>query len=243
MIKRIFVILGLVLLVSYLAVAGIVYRIGNESMSCKDVTIHIKDVDDVGIVSERDIQQQIATVRKKIIGQRFDSINTLDISQMIESNQLVRKASCYHTPDSCLRIDIEQRKPILRIQSSTIGNHYVDQDRMLLPVQAVVPIQIPLATGYISKEIAENDLYDIADFLSDNRFWREEITQIYVNTNGDIELVPRVGQHTILVGDAKNLEKKLDNVKKFYAKVLSRKGWNYYKVVNVKFENQVIGEK
>ena len=83
----------------------------------------------------------------------------------------------------------------------------------------------------------------LAQYLNDNKFWRQNITQIYVKTNGDIELIPRVGTHTILLGTAENCEKKLNNVRKFYDKVLSRKGWNFYKVINVKFDNQVVGEK
>lgn len=212
-------------------------------MSCKGVSIHIDDNEERSFVSESEVRQSLRTAKLKLVGTDFDSINTLEITRLLEKNKLVRKAHCYHTPDSCLRIDVEQRTPILRIKSISIGDCYIDDENMLMPVQSVVPMQIPLATGFISKEIAEKELFNIAEFLQDNRFWRQEITQIYVNTNGDIELIPRIGQHTILIGDSKNLETKMKHVKTFYEKVLSRKGWNFYKVINVKFENQVVGEK
>ena len=243
MIKRIFIFLGLIVIVGYLAVAGVIYRIGKDEMSCKDITIHINDIDDKTFVTESDIRQTLRKSKLRLVGEKFDSIDTHEIARMLENNKLVRKAYCYHTPDSSLRIDIEQRRPVLRIQSATIGDLYIDKEKMLMPVQSVIPMQIPVATGYISKEIAETELLAIADFLNDDSFWRDEVTQIYVNTNGDIELIPRVGQHTILIGDSQNLEEKLDNVKTFYKKVLKRKGWNYYKVINAKFKNQVIGEK
>ena len=162
---------------------------------------------------------------------------------MLERNKLIKKAHCYHSPDSVLHIDIDQRHPILRVKSISQGDFYVDREGFIMPVQNIVPMQIPLATGNISKEKASNDLYVLAQYLNDNKFWRQNITQIYVKTNGDIELIPRVGTHTILLGTAENCEKKLNNVRKFYDKVLSRKGWNFYKVINVKFDNQVVGEK
>lgn len=243
MIKKIFIIIGFILLVSYLAIAGVVYRIGNAPAKYKDIEVTINDSTDQAFVTIADIRQQLRSAKLNPIGQPFDSVNTLEIASVLERNKLIRKAYCYHTPDSILRIDIDQRHPILRVKSAIQGDFYVDREGEIMPVQNIVPMQIPLATGYISKEKASGDLYELAQFLKDNRFWKQEITQIYVNPNGDIELVPRVGSHTILMGSAENCEKKLANVRKFYDKVLSRKGWNYYKVINVKFENQVVGEK
>ena len=243
MIKKIFIIIGITLLVGYLAVAGMVYRTGNTPPKYKGIEVYINDSTDQSFVTNEDIRQQLRTARLNPVGQLFDSVNTLEITKVLERNKLIRKAYCYHTPDSMLRIDIEQRHPILRVKSASQGDFYVDREGEIMPVQNIVPMQIPLATGYISKEKASSDLFDLANFIRGDRFWRQEITQIYVNANGDIELVPRVGSHTILLGSTDNCEKKLANVKKFYEKVLSRKGWNFYKVINVKFENQVIGEK
>ncbi|MCF0179106.1 MAG: hypothetical protein HUJ97_02500 [Bacteroidales bacterium] len=243
MLKRIIIILGLFALVCYLAVAGVIYRIGSEPMSCKEVKVNIKDIDEKTFLTESDILQLFRKLKLKLVGNRVDSINTYEIVRLIENNKLVRRAYCYHTPDSSLRVDIEQRKPVLRVQSTTIGDFYIDKEKIFMPVQVVIPMQIPIATGYISKETVENELLPIAEYLSDNGFWRDAITQIYVNTNGDIELIPRVGHHSILIGDSYNLEEKLDNVRTFYDKVLNKKGWNYYKIINVKFANQVIGEK
>ena len=243
MVKKIFIIIGLIILVSYLAIAGVVYRIGNSPATCKDISVHINDSTDQCFVTVADVKQLLRSAKILPIGQPFDSINTLAMSEVLERNKLIKKAHCYHTPDSILRIDIEQRHPILRVKSSSQGDFYVDREGEIMPVQNIVPMQIPLATGFISKEKASTDLYNLAQFLRDDKFWKQEVTQIYVNNNGDIELVPRVGSHTILIGTSENCEKKLDNVRKFYEKVLSRKGWNYYKIINVKFDNQVVGEK
>ena len=45
-----------------------------------------------------------------------------------------------------------------------------------------------------------------------------------MNLNGDIELVPRVGNHTILLGDASRLEVKFRNLRWFYREALNKKG-------------------
>ena len=163
----------------------------------------------------------------------------------------MRHASCYHTPDSLLRIDIEQRNPIIRVKSATpvnAGNghsmvdFYIDRDGAMMPAQYGTAIQLPLVTGHVkSSHIAP--LHDFALFLKNDDFWSAEVTQIHIRENGDAELVPRIGDHTILLGSFDNTKKKLDHVRKFYDKVMPRKGWNYYKTINVKFDRQVIGEK
>ena len=243
MVKKILAILVALVLICYLAIAGVVYRVGKAPAKYNGIEITINEVADQVFVTEADVRQQLKAAKVNPIGKFIDSVNTLEIAKVLERNKLIQKAHCYHSPDSVLHIDIEQRHPILRVKSVSQGDFYVDKKGEIMPVQNIVPMQIPLATGYISKDRASTELYELAQFLSGNKFWRNEITQIFVNTNGDIELIPRVGSHTILLGSAEHCEKKLGKVRKFYDKVLSRKGWNYYKVLNVKFENQVVGEK
>lgn len=243
MVKKIIAILVAFVLVGYLSIAGIIYRVGKDPATYNDIMIDIDEIADQSFVTEADVRQQLKAARVNPIGKVIDSVNTLEISRVLERNKLILEAHCYHSPDSVLHIDIVRRQPILRVKSVSQGDFYVDNEGEIMPVQNIVPMQIPLATGYISKDRASTELYELAQYLGDNKFWRNEITQIFVNTNGDIELIPRVGSHTILLGTADNCEKKLNKVRKFYDKVLERKGWNYYKVINVKFENQVIGEK
>lgn len=243
MIKKIFAIIGIILLVGYLAFAGVIYRVGSTSFVYKGIDVNINDSTRENFVTISDVRQQLRTAKLNPVGKLIDSVNTLEITNILEKNRLIKKAYCYHTPDSMLRIDIEQRHPIIRVKSLTHGDFYVDSEGEVMPVQNIVAMQIPLATGYVSKEKASSDLFSIATIIRENKFWSKEITQIFVNQNGDIELIPRIGNHSILIGSPDNFENKLENVRKFYDKVLSKKGWNYYKVINVKFDNQVIGEK
>ena len=47
----------------------------------------------------------------------------------------------------------------------------------------------------------------------------------------------------LIGGDLVQAADDIQSYHTFYDKVLSRKGWNFYKVINVKFDNQVVGEK
>ena len=84
-----------------------------------------------------------------------------------------------------------------------------------------------------------------------------EIEQINILPSGDMEVVPRVGNHVVKVGRIpqfkdkerreKEIEKFLSNkfqrLKKFYVYGLNKIGWNKYKYINIEFDNQIICKK
>jgi cell division protein FtsQ len=102
---------------------------------------------------------------------------------------------------------------------------------------------LPVANGFITTEMARKELLTIARFLQDNRFWNEQIEQIFFTAKKEVLLVPRIGNHTIELGCVNNLEKKLDKLRKFYQKGLNTVGWNKYKKINIEFDKQVICTK
>ena len=124
----------------------------------------------------------------------------------------------------------------MRVKSSTLVNagdghsmsdFYIDRDGAMMPAQFGTAIQLPLVTGFVKARHIQ-PLHDFALFLKGDDFW---------------SLIPRIGDHTILIGSFDDTQQKLDNVRTFYDKVLTRKGWNFYKTINVKFHGQVVGEK
>ena len=81
---------------------------------------------------------------------------------------------------------------------------------------------------------------DLAKYISSDSLWNAQIVQIYLKDNKEIELVPRVGNHTILLGDITNYQEKLRKLYLFYEKGVNQVGWNDYKEINLKFRNQIV---
>ena len=80
----------------------------------------------------------------------------------------------------------------------------------------------------------------LARYIYNHRFWNAQIEQIYVNERHEVELVPRVGDQTILLGSVQDFETKLDNLMLVYKKVFSKASWAMYDTVSLKFKNQVV---
>ena len=87
------------------------------------------------------------------------------------------------------------------------------------------------------------DLFTLSKYVHNSSFWRSQISQIYVNENGDFEFSPRVGKHIIVFGSIENINEKFENLMTFYRKGLNKTGWNEYSIINLKFKNQVVCTK
>lgn len=236
----------MVLLIAYLAVSGFIWRTGQPPMVYKDVKVVICDSAVAQFVSKTDILRVMNSADSlRPIGKRVDRFNTLRLEQVLEKSTLIANADCYPTPDSTLRIDIYQRHPILRVKSEDSGRDYfVDLDGEIMAFKhSKKAIDVPLATGHISDKMAKDQLYDLAKYLGKHHKWNELVVQIYVDSNGEIILIPREGDHTIVIGSTDNLDGKFEKLETFYKKVLNQKGWNTYKTINLKFKGQVVGEK
>lgn len=226
----------------YLLIAFLLFSDRGEKEICKEVRICIQDSVKSPFLKLRDVQSALQRNRISPVGKQMSEINTNELRERLEENPIIRKANCYKTPDGTLKIDIYQRNPILRVIGAN-GNYYIDDEGMIMPVSYNFTAHLPVASGQVTKDLASSGLYQFALFLNNNRFWKYQIEQIYIQPNGDVELVPKVGDHIIQLGDFSDFEKKLDNLMTFYKKGLSKKGWNVYKTINLKYENQVICSK
>ena len=90
-------------------------------------------------------------------------------------------------------------------------------------------------------------LLTFVEHVENNDFWRSEFVQIVAHTahSGalEIDLIPRSGQYTICFGRIEQVEAKLSKLLHFYRQGLSRIGWDVYRVIDVRFDKQVVCRK
>ena len=88
------------------------------------------------------------------------------------------------------------------------------------------------------------NLINFVTQISDDSFWGAEVVQFVADTTllGDISLrlVPRSGNFIIEFGTLENSQEKLDKLRFFYDKGLSRLGWERFRKIDVRYDKQVI---
>ncbi len=242
MFKKIVLISVAVLLLAYLLVAIFFLNPGAGGGVCKDLEILIVDTLDQHYLDSKDIAVMLKNAGMSPIGKELSEIRTDAIEKKLEENKLIKRAECYKTSGGSLKIEVYQKIPVLRIISNN-GNYYVDNDGETMPVPNNFASYVPVVTGYVEKEFAQSKLYEFALFLQENKFWNTQIEQIYVTPNQDIELIPRVGNHQIILGKIDDYRENLEKLRLFYDKGLNEVGWNRYSIINLKYKNQVVCTK
>lgn len=226
----------------YIIFASYFFHDQKSDAICHDLQIVVKDSLEKHFVTEKDIIDQLKRADMNPIDKQMNEVNTEEIETELLKNEMIAKVEAFKTPSSRIKLEIEQKLPIMRVMGVK-GYFYIDNKGSTMPVSRRYAVHLPVASGYIEKEFAMNELYNFALFLQKEEFWNSQIEQIYVHSDKEVELIPRVGNHRILLGSFDQFEEKLNNLQLFYEQVVPKMGWDKYSVVNLKFKDQIVCTK
>ncbi|MDR2916930.1 MAG: cell division protein FtsQ [Tannerella sp.] len=241
--KKALYIIFTTLLVVYIVASVFFFANGKqEGALCEKVEVVIADSLDKHFLKEKDIVAYLKKANLYPLKKKGNEINTHDIEDALLKNEIIETAEVIQSVSGKVKIVISQKMPILRVFSSG-GSYYVDKSGRTMPSALGQAIYVPVASGNIEKSFAVSDLYKFALFLQNDDFWNNQIAQIYVRSANDVEIVPRVGDHRIIMGSLDDYEKKLKHLRLFYEQVIPKMGWEKYSVINLKYRNQIVCTK
>lgn len=209
---------------------------------CSGVDLHITDSLHFDLIDEDMVLSLLKEHSLDPIGSPLEVIDVEAIEQTLALHPLVGKAQCYKTGGDMLRINLSGKVPLVRVLNNRGQDFYVDSHGEILS-QHSLAVQLPVATGYIDREFASKELLEVVRAIDRSEFWKAQVEQINVTSDKQIELVPRVGDHLLILGTADNIEDKLERLMNFYEKGLDNVGWNKYRSISVAYENQVVCKK
>lgn len=243
MLKKILSILAVVLLAGYLiySLVGMTDR-HEDTRLCQGVDLHITDSLDFDLIDQDMVLVTLQEHSMDPVGLPLEEIELDKIEATLLMHPLVGRVQCYKTGGDMLRINISSKVPLVRVLNNRGQDFYVDSRGEILS-QHSLAVQLPVATGYIDRRFASNELLDVVRAMDRSEFWKAQVEQINVTREGEIQLVPRVGDHLLILGTSDNVESKLERLMNFYGKGLDKIGWNKYRSVSVAYENQVVCKK
>jgi cell division protein FtsQ len=235
---------GLVVLMSFI-------EFKKSGVFCKAVKIYIPG--NQYFIDKEEVDNIINVHKHQLVGRNMESINLHDLEKRLKANPFIESAKVYADMDGVIKVEISQREPVMRVMNQAGQDFYIDQHGLKIPMSSNFTAKVLVANGYIDEafgnkldtlhtEIA-TELYKTAQFINKDSLWSAQITQLYVTQDHEIELIPRIGTNRILLGNADSLENKFHNLLVFYKQALPQVGWDRYKLINIKFANQVVGVK
>ncbi len=260
MIKKIIIVFA-----SIMILAGIFILVSfagqkNQLKKCRHFIVLLED--EIFFVDSASVVDQVYSQFDSLPGQQLKRVPLENIEEFISNMHFVYESDVYSTIDGDIVAEITQRKPVARVINNYNESFYIDDRGKLMKTTSTYTARVPVVAGYIEARFSSGiDLYErknsgqeksvkvlqellvMVDHISQDSFLNAWIDQIYITRNGEFELIPKNGSHTIEFGSIRNMEEKFENLLLFYQNGLSQKGWNHYNRVNLKFKNQIVCSK
>jgi hypothetical protein len=229
------------LLGAYFVGASLLQQQGQPQLLCKRLDIHIADSSHNRLVLQEDVYDFFQKHYPSLLGDKITELNTHQIENRLQEMVGIQSCEIYHDIQGSLTANITLRQPLLRLLSEE-GSYYLDDAGALFPSLPRRTAYVPVVSGNIPLTEASwiAQLYEFGQYIHNHRFWDAQIEQLYVHNPQHIELIPRAGQQTIILGDLHRFQYKLQKLYSFYRNVAPAEGWDSYASVDLRFGDQIV---
>lgn len=222
--------------------------------------IKIDRSEGVDFVTEEILVEKLKNLGYNFNGQPMDEIELDRIEEQITAIPGVKKTEAYKYLEGNVEIEVTQRRPIARvILSDGMIGYYLGEDGEIIPLSDYFVAKVPVFSGAIEDKLSKgnvanlsdssklkyvvDDIYKVAKSIDGNDFMKAQVLQVYVTPKKEFELIPRVGNHRVIFGEATDTEIKIKKLEKFYTEAITPEELNLYDTLNVKYYNQLICSK
>ncbi|HOI31400.1 MAG: hypothetical protein PHG67_05855 [Bacteroidales bacterium] len=212
-----------------------------------------------GFLIHEKLEETIYKLTDSLKSKRIRDIGMADLENNLQQNPWIAEADVSTTLNGVLQVIVHERSAVLRAYNRKNQSLYIDADGVIFPVNPEFAARVPIVNGYLNfpavgyKTARISDsayihsslwpAFQLNEKLRNDVFLSSLIDQIYINSLGEIELSPKLGSATVLIGDLSNLDEKLIYLKAFYTQKGLSSELADYRLVNLKFENQIVCTK
>ncbi len=240
---------------AYLFFSTVLTKEKEAKQVCKSIKVTILDSSDNRFVTKDEIIELLKVEGITPEESKLKHINQHFLECILNNRNAIKRTEVSYTREGILRVDIRQRRPILRIETEN-GGFYMDETAYIFPLVRTYTSYVPVVSGNIplalvqgqrgmAKKNAEwaQDLKELGLYLYREEFWNSMVEQIYIDEKGILHLTPRIGEQEIIFGHLDNIEYKFKKLYVFYQEVIPTEGWEKYKTIDLQFGNQIVCKK
>ncbi|PWL33123.1 MAG: hypothetical protein DCO96_01870 [Fluviicola sp. XM-24bin1] len=227
-----------------------------------EIEVHVEG--EAHFITEEEILSDLDFHRFWKKGMRSGDLPIGKIEAYLKRISQVKDARVYRKLGGEWRIEVTTRTPIARIFNEQGQTYYLDDEGVKMKISDLHAARILVVTGDVPdrfegenlSEIINNDslksirklddIYRISNYVCDDPLFHSLIGQIHLETNGDFVLIPLVGDQKVVFGSAlteKEVAEKFKKLKIFYEEAMPYEGWDAYKEISLKYEDQIVCKK
>lgn len=259
--KRILVgIMIIIILVALVIGANVFVR--NQFITSIDIKINYGKTDT--IITKEEIYNDLYEHYGVFEDRTRKEVDKDDIEGFLTKKPYIEKVEVFQTLRGVLKVEIDQRQPVLRVYTYSNKQYYIDREGKIIEISQDEATDVIVASGNLDinstllnkgiidtinineKKGLEKNLskvFFIAQRLRNDSVLNYQIDQIYLNKNGKIELIPKVGYYVIKIDQENDLETQLIKLSYLYKEGFTKVGWDNYLEIDLRYRNQVVCTK
>jgi len=222
-----------------------------DARTCKAIKIDIKEVSTNFFVDDNDVRKVIAdAMNGKPEGMPIGRFNLRKIETELEKSTWIKQAELFFDNNENLVVTIYEREPIARVFNLSGNSFYIDTAIKVLPLSEKFSARLPVFTNFPSlnmvlsgkDSILLHSIKTLSLAILKDSFRMAMIEQVVITPQNTFEMVPKIGDQTIVFGDATDIDAKFDKLKIFYKEIIANVGWGKYSVINLQYKGQVVAK-
>jgi len=209
-------------------------KFSGQNITDEKISVKMNEKTPVYFIDEKDIKQ---IVIKENPSGKVGDLNIPELEKKINALPAVDSANVYLNLNGKLNLDIKQRVPVFRLNNDG-KDFYVDEKGVEFPISKTYSHPCMLVTGDVKKEEYEK-LADLVDKIDKDDFSKKYFIGIS-KYKDSYNLLTSEGNYKVEIGDLDNIELKVKGFKTFVEKYLVYQDPQKYKMISVKYQNQIV---
>ncbi len=230
---------------------------------CTTIEVQLNDKDSPMLVNNEQVKNMVK--KFNVLKRPMKSILAGDVEKYLRRKGLFQTVEVYKMTEK-ICVDVTLKTPFFLVQPTKGKAYYVvrerdepikqdstkfsleeeeksDPNKQIIPFQKQYQaIKTPIVTGFVKKEYAVNQLYDLLMILDTDPYFKDYFGHIYMDKNLGLILRPKFCNTDIIFGDATNWQEMLHKLRVFEEEVIKRKSWAKFEYLKFNFQNQIIAK-
>ena len=233
-----------------LLVLVVVANISRSRSTVRGVEVHLRYGKTTPLVEEATVRDSILAAIPALLQMQVADVDREQVAEAASHVPFLSEVNASVSASGKVVVRARQRRPIMRLYYAD-REYYLDGEGVVMPAAtATGSCNVVVAGGNFAEPLRADSLnaqmlylVALANYLDHEKRYGDLIDQIFIERDGDVLMVPKLGNHVVELGQVENLPDKFANLWAFYRKGMPRAGWDTYSKVSLKFKDQVVCTK
>lgn len=234
-----------VILAAYLVVTVIMSAHAADDVRCTGMTVTVDDSSPNPFVTAAELMKELDSLPALASGMYLREINPQSIKRTLMAIDKIEDVTVETFTDGKIEIRVTPIIPVARVFDGD-RSYYINRSGKRVTATARYHKDVPVIAGHFPESdtvFTPGSLLPLLDFIAADSVWSRYVTMIEAMSPADIVLIPAIRDHVVVLGSPDNLDDKFHRLSRFYTEVLSKRGYDTYDTISLKWRGQIVATR